>query len=156
MRASLVLLGLAVAFGLAAMWQSSRAAEHAAARELAARQQAGQVALSESGLLEPGEASIVIGRPAGNEMVGGPAPEDHGSPQPQPAPPTPAPTPPEPDPDFTVTVEAGQSLSKIAREHYGTAPVDLVRALARYNGLSDENAIRAGQSLKLPPIEALR
>lgn len=154
MRAPLVLLGLAVAFGLAAMWQSRRAQEHAAARELAARQQAGLVAVSESGLLEPGEASIVIGRPAGREAP--PKPETGGTATPpQPAP---SPTPPQPAPpaDFTVTVEAGQSLSKIAREHYGTAPVELVRSLARYNGLPDENAIRAGQALKLPPIEKLR
>ncbi|MCY3000847.1 MAG: LysM domain-containing protein [Planctomycetota bacterium] len=154
MRAPLVLLGLAVAFGLAAMWQSKRSAEHAAARELAARAQAGQVAVSESGLLEPGEASIVIGRPAGIEMPQR-GPETGGAAgEPQPAPP--ATTPPAPEPDFTVTVEPGQSLSKIAREHYGTAPIELVRSLARYNGLPDENAIRAGQALKLPPIEALR
>ncbi len=154
MRAPLVLLGLAVAFGLAAMWQSKRSAEHAAARELAARAQAGQVALSESGLLEPGEASIVIGRPAGGEVREQETARDGTTGETPPA--APAPTPPAPEPDFTVTIEAGQSLSKIAREHYGTAPVELVRSLARYNGLPDENAIRAGQSLKLPPIEALR
>ena len=153
MRAPLVLLGLAVAFGLAAMWQSRRAERHAAEREFAARQQAGLVALSESGLLGPGEASIVIGRPAGVETTPRPAREGEA----QAAPPSPSPTPPEPAPptDFTVTVEAGQSLSKIAREHYGTAPVELVRSLARYNGLPDENAIRAGQALRLPPLERL-
>lgn len=151
MRAVAVLLFFAVAFGFAALWQSHRAAQADEARALAARAQAGEVGLTDLGPLEPGWAAVVIGRPAGVEPAGEANDEAAPAPPQEPVPPQPQP----PD-DFEVLIEAGQSLSEVARAHYGTAPVALVRALALYNGLADENSIRAGQKLRLPPIERLR
>lgn len=151
MRAVALLLFLAGTFGVAALWQSRRVARLEEEREFARRVEAGEVRATSEEEIPAGWATVVLGgtSPARNpQTVSAPtrvAPE----PQPEPA------APQAPNPDFEVIVEPGQSLSKIARAHYATAPVALVRALAEYNGLADEGSLRAGQTLRLPPIETL-
>lgn len=164
MRAVAVLLFFAGAFGVAALWQSRRVARLEAERALAERVQAGELAKTPDGPIESGWAAVVIGGPSGvapssaapqQDPVSGAGeqqPEDGGS--------STEPAAPEQTPamlgDFELNVEVGQTLSEIARAHYGSAARDLVRALASYNGLSDENALRAGQLLRLPPIDQLQ
>ena len=156
MRAVALLLFFAAAFGLAALWQSRRVEALKAERRLAAQIQDGEIGDSASGLIEAGWGVVVVGAPSGVEPPAAAPEVDAGDPavvdQPQPAPPAPG------DAllgDFELVVEAGQTLSKIAKAHYGSAARDLVGALARYNGLADENALRAGQRLKLPPLDQL-
>lgn len=52
-------------------------------------------------------------------------------------------------------VEPGLTLSEILLEHYGRQGPKLAAAVARYNGLADPDAVRAGRELELPPLEAL-
>ena len=96
--------------------------------------------------LPPGWGSVVLG-----------APSEALPPPPQPAPPSQ----PEPQPvpaaaEQELVVEPGQSLSMLCKAHYGTASVALVEALARFNALSSPDALRAGQTLRLPPLETLQ
>jgi nucleoid-associated protein YgaU len=104
--------------------------------------------------LPPDWGAVVLGAPSGAEPY---------APAAQPAAPTPAPPPapaPAPTPatahEFELTVSPGQSLSSICKEHYGTASVALVEALARVNGLKSPDALRSGQKLRLPPLETLQ
>jgi len=104
--------------------------------------------------LPPGWGSVVLGAPSG-AIAPAAAPEA--------AAPVPAPTPaplPEAKPlearEFELTVSPGQSLSTICKEHYGTASVALVEALARFNGMKSADALRSGQQLKLPPLATLQ
>jgi nucleoid-associated protein YgaU len=101
--------------------------------------------------LPPGWGSVVLGAPSGAE------PPTEAKPQaPEPAPaPQPAPEPPAAR-EFELTVSPGQTLSAICKEHYGTASVALVEALARFNQLESANSVRAGQKLRLPPLETLQ
>jgi len=165
MRVVALLLVLATAFGAAALWQSRRVEALEAERELARQFEAGELASGPLGTIPAGWAHVVIGGPAAvdplssapsSAQVGGDTASGatRGASTQVPAPtqiPQAAPA----SADFEVIVEPGQSLSKIARSHYGTAPVALVRQLSRYNGMADENALRAGQKLRLPPIEQL-
>ena len=154
MRVVALLLLLATAFGAAALWQSSHVEALEAERELARQIEAGELTNGPLGTIQAGWAHVVIGGPAAIDPVGAPAHADMTQP-----PQAPVETPPssaEPmSKDFELVVEPGQSLSRIARSHYGTAPMTLVRELARYNGLESENALRSGQTLRLPPIEQL-
>ncbi len=104
--------------------------------------------------LPPGWGSVVLGAPSGAE----PPVAEEPTPTPTPAPtPAPAPTPEPPAArEFELTVSPGQSLSTICKQHYGTASVALVEALARFNQLESANAVRAGQKLRLPPLETLQ
>jgi len=110
-------------------------------------------AAAPSSELPQGWGSVVLGAPAGALP-----PAEGAQPQPAPAPaPSPAPPPAAPAArEFELVVSPGQSLSTICKEHYGTASVALVAALARFNGLSSPDAVRAGQKLKLPPLETLQ
>jgi nucleoid-associated protein YgaU len=56
---------------------------------------------------------------------------------------------------FEVTVRPGDTLGELCQGFYGTARPALVAALARFNGLSGPDRIRAGQVLLLPPVEDL-
>ena len=49
----------------------------------------------------------------------------------------------------------GQSLSTICAAHYGTSRIEIVQALARYNHIERVDAIREGQKLRIPPLDAL-
>jgi nucleoid-associated protein YgaU len=98
--------------------------------------------------LPPGWGSVVLGAPSGA------VPPIAEPPAPAPAP-VPAPEPPAAR-EFELVVSPGQSLSTICKEHYGTASVALVEALARFNQLKSPDAVRAGQKLRLPPLETLQ
>jgi nucleoid-associated protein YgaU len=100
--------------------------------------------------LPAGWGSVVLGAPSGAEP-------------PSVAPATPAPLAPEVTrheapvaPELELVVAPGQSLSLICKEHYGTASVALVESLARFNQLESANSVRAGQKLRLPPLEMLQ
>ena len=155
MRAVALLLFLAGAFGVAALWQSRRVSRLEEERELARRVEAGEVRATSEEEIPAGWATVVLGGTSPARTAQPPAdstPVDtQASPTSEPVAPAPSPS-----PDFELIVEPGQSLSKIARAHYGTAPVALVRALAQYNGLADEGSLRAGQALRLPPLETLQ
>ena len=153
MRVVALLLLLATAFGAAALWQSRRVEALEAEREHARQLEAGELAEGPHGTIPAGWAHVVIGGPTAVEPV--PSGNSQPSAPPPSSEPAGIPQVPATTADFEVIVEPGQSLSKIARGHYGTAPVALVRELARYNGLADENGLRAGQTLRLPPIEQL-
>ena len=155
MRAVALLLLLAGAFGVAALWQSRRVSRLEEERDFARRVEAGEVRATSEEEIPAGWATVVLG---GTSPARTPQPATESMPTNAQVPPTsePAATAPSPSPDFELIVEPGQSLSKIARAHYGTAPVALVRALARYNGLADEGSLRAGQTLRLPPLETLQ
>ena len=157
MRAALLLLCFAAAFGLAGLWQSQRLKRLERERELAFRVQEGELGRTPSGLLAAGAGVVVIGRTSGAEPVAPPIDSgDHGAQAPQPdAQVTPTPLQPSPPSDFELAVQPGQTLSSIVREYYGSAAPELIHSFARYNGLSNENVLSAGQKLKLPSAQAL-
>jgi nucleoid-associated protein YgaU len=165
MRTLLLVLGLACCFGVAAIWQQQRTVRLREERELQARIAAGDLAMTRSGLLHTGEAVVVLGAPAGEEarvVDEGDLPPDALEHVPEttegegPAQDTPTESAPEAElADFVMQVTSGQSLSKIAHEHYGHAPQELVRKLAEYNRMADANELRVGMQLKLPTLKRL-
>ncbi len=150
MRALALLLLLASGFGLAALWQSRRVEAMRSDREAAARVAAGELAETGSGLVPAGSAVVLVGAPSGATPLERSASEaegldvsDAGSFE-------------HPDlPDFELEVRSGQSLSSIARAHYGESSAALARALALYNGLDDPDRLRIGDRILLPRIEKL-
>ena len=152
MRTLFLVLILVCGFGAAALWQELRVKRLHEERVLAAEISSGNAALTPSGVLGKDQAVVVIGRPAG---AGAAAKSEGAAPKPQGETPPVVATPPPPPGDFVLQVSAGQSLSKIAHDHYGHAPTVLVNKLALYNGLADANALKAGMTLKLPPLEKL-
>jgi nucleoid-associated protein YgaU len=145
MRALLLLLVLAGAFALAAVWQRKHVEELRAARSAAEAAPAPDPLAPE---LAAGEAVLIVGRPSGAEPRS--RPNEPAAPQMRRVESEPALS------DFTQEVQGGQTLSGIAHVHYGQSGPALVRALATYNGLSDPDQLRAGQTLRLPPIEKLQ
>jgi len=147
MRALILLLVLAGAFAVAAVWQRRHVEELRAARTEAESKPASPAA--EALALAPGEALLVVGRPSGAEPRQRPAdpvvPQKSGGQGSALA-----------LSDFTQVVQDGQTLSGIAHVHYGQSGPALVRALATYNELSDANQLQVGQALRLPPIERLQ
>jgi nucleoid-associated protein YgaU len=162
----LILIGL---FAIANVWQARWT------RSVEAERDAARGARPAAPLQDwPEWGKVIVGRESGVEPVEPlPAPAakapptaGHGTPAQagQPAARAPAPraaTPPEPAKELPASTEtkhvvgAGQSLSTIAKAHYGSARKELVDALAAYNKLADAGSIRAGQTLLLPPIEKL-
>jgi len=165
MRTVLLLLGIAVAFGAAAAWQSNKVAALEAERARAQAIRDGELAQTESGEVRAGWAVVTIGRPSGR--VRAPresAPQEfdesgsnsavdaeHSAAE---AAPEQAPLPEYLD-DYELIVEAGQSLSSIAREHYGQANESMLAVLAAYNAMSSPDALSVGQRLHLPPLDVL-
>jgi nucleoid-associated protein YgaU len=146
-RALALLLLLACGFGVAALWQSRRLEAMRSDREAAARVAEGELSETESGLIPAGSAVVLIGRPSGvaplEDAAGDAQVTDAGDFE-------------HPDlPDFELDVRAGQTLSSIAEAHYGESAPELVRALARYNGLEDADLLRIGDRIRLPQIETL-
>ena len=183
MRSVLLLLALAIAFGAAAAWQSRKVEALHAERARAAAIRDGELADTPSGEVRAGWAVVTVGRPSGksqprpaaealdeelDEGLEGPSEEALGAPAEDVL-----------DEnadasdlaradagggerlgedwvgDYELIVEPGQSLSKIAAAHYGSAPERLVAALARYNGMDDPDQLSAGQRLRLPPLDLL-
>jgi hypothetical protein len=146
MRVALLLLALATAFGLAALWQSRHQHELRLQREVAARVADGYASETPAGLVPAGVARLTLGAPSGAAPLerSAPAPvADAGRFEPPAL------------PDFALTVQPGQTLSEIARQHYGSSDASLVLALAAYNGLSGPDQLAAGERLLLPEVQKL-
>ena len=168
MRLLLGVLILIALFSAAALWQRSWRAEARSSREIFLDSPQG----TNSTARGDGWSRVVLGRPSGGEPYeersevdpkavpaatgddppGGPreSRQNH-------APETEAPSrdPHALEKDVVVTVEAGQTLSGICHEHYGSARVELVLSVARYNQLSGPDEIREGQVISLPTVEKL-
>ncbi|MCB9915766.1 MAG: LysM peptidoglycan-binding domain-containing protein [Planctomycetes bacterium] len=56
---------------------------------------------------------------------------------------------------FVYTVRAGDVLSRLCEERYGTGRPPVPQRVAEYNGLSSPDAVRAGTELRLPPWDVL-
>lgn len=160
----LLLLAL---FAGAALWQSRWTAAARSSRDLA-RQADGDTG---------GWSKVIVGRPSGDEPVGGAAEVLEGEPangsmdaaDPGAVPAnraevdakiaTPAPREAAAGTQATGAtrhvVRKGETLSDIARSRYGTARREVVDALARHNRLADANALREGQEILLPSLETL-
>lgn len=166
MRTVLLLLGIAVAFGAAAAWQSNKVAALEAERARAQAIRDGELAQTESGEVRAGWAVVTIGRPSGRvpallesaameaeELAPVAAPEAERVAQDE----TPTAETPLPEylDDYELIVEAGQSLSSIARQHYGAVNEPMLAVLAAYNAMSSPDELRAGQRLHLPPLDVL-
>ncbi len=100
-------------------------------------------------------ATLVLGKPSGEEPLPAPVQLEPG---PVP-PPLDVQEPPEPEPDFEpdvqYTVQAGDVLGTICMRRYDTAKPRVVKAVALYNDLKNENAVKQGQVLALPSLEVL-
>lgn len=175
MRLLFGILILLTLFSAAALWQRSWTNEARSSREP-----------FPNSVQEPGSAAeangwsrVVVGRPSGGEpyegrmdsVQGSPTQDGHGAQAdgpiqpaqrdsrgtevPSPAP-TPAPAPAQPEKDVVITVKAGQTLSEICRDRYGSSRVELVLALARYNHMAGPDEIREGQELLIPSLDSLR
>jgi len=151
-RTAILLLLLACAFGGAALWQERHVARLERERAEALRAAGGAAPLPPQERLAPGEGVVIVGRPSGAEPVDvsrsqavgavaqgkdweRAASERLG--------------------DFELEVQPGQTLSQIAHAHYRSHAPELLRALAAYNGLADPDRVKAGQKLRLPPVEKL-
>ncbi len=125
-------------------WTSQARADRSAARGSGA---------APAGDLADGWSHVIVGRASGSEAYAAPA-RDAVRPQPLQVGPSPAPAAPAPSPNEW-TIAPGQSLSMICKQHYGSARLEVVDAVAKHNGLASPDLVREGQKLDLPPIEAL-
>jgi len=152
-----ILLGLSILvalFALAWAWQTRTMAslrdQRAPQSPEADAEEVGRAALED---LPEGWGAVIVGRPSGATPLETAAP----------------PQPPEPVVDesrwreleeralvdYQVEVQPGQSLSRIAREHYGRLDAELIERLARHNGLADPDHLEVGAILLLPSEERL-
>lgn len=163
MRTLIVLLILASGFGLAALWQARHIDDLRAAQREAWELSDGERAETESGALPEGWGAVIVGAPSGAEPVeleaafdpaGSEGTDELGELGELGKLPLQDPDPEQleaaPLADFEMEVQPGQTLSGIAHTHYGTAPAELVQALASYNGIEDPDALRAGAWVLLP------
>lgn len=161
LRVACWLGALGLAFALAAWFQRDTLAELRGAREHANALAEGTGTETPVGLLGARHGVITLGRaegaspdPTPRAFVSAPAaPVEH----PQVAPPANtagtdiAP----PSGARRLTVGPGDTLSRLAQRHYGRHDEDLLRALARLNGLASPSELPAGSQLELPPWEQL-
>ncbi len=148
MRVALWIAVLLAIFAVAWVAQDRWAQARRGERDAAWQSPAGQPANQPSDLPE-GFSRAVVGAPSGSPAVT----------------PTPAPPPVQAAPRAGVQgspksinhrVLKGETLSEICAGFYGTARADVVDALARRNGLSKPEALRAGQMIVIPPLAELR
>ena len=109
---------------------------------------------------EDGWARLVVGRPSGADPVVLPPAERRmieSAPThtPNPAPVEPESAPPSRPADYEITLAENETLSEVCVRFYGSGAPKLYDRLARYNGLANANAIRAGQKLFVPPTQEL-
>ena len=57
--------------------------------------------------------------------------------------------------DTEHVVAPGEVLGTICQKHYGTARMDLVNLVAKYNRLADADDIRLGQTIRLPDVRRI-
>ncbi|MAE46650.1 MAG: hypothetical protein CMJ86_07140 [Planctomycetes bacterium] len=107
---------------------------------------------------EDGWSTLVLGTPSGATSI---APDKSAPKEVEPpATKVPASIPIQPPaPEFKVdrklVIAPGDSLSRICEQHYGTSRLEVLEALARYNGLRSANQIRTGATLLLPDRDRL-
>lgn len=65
------------------------------------------------------------------------------------------PPPPVREQDFDYVVPGGRVLSKICEEFYGSGRPPIPERVAEYNGMPSPDALREGQTIKLPAWERL-
>jgi nucleoid-associated protein YgaU len=99
--------------------------------------------------LPEGFSRAVVGAPSGSPAITPPEP-------PPPVKPAVHANAPASSQPMKHTVKPGETLSEICAGFYGTARADVVDALARRNGLSKPEALRAGQTIVIPPLAELR
>jgi len=165
-RLTLLFLVLAGLFGLAALWQERHVEALRRERLLIEAEASGELARTEGGILAAGHGVVWVGSPSGAEPVPRPSPPARPAARPAAETPTraagtgagpstsPAAAPLQPAP-YSVEVQPKQTLSGICYLHYGTAPTELVHAVARFNGLENPDQLQAGAALELPELESL-
>lgn len=62
------------------------------------------------------------------------------------------PAPPAPPAELSYVVQGGDTLYQIVKRAYGSASPELIRDVAKANGMKDPGAIQKGQRLKLPAL----
>jgi len=107
-----------------------------------------------------GWSRVVIGRPGASEAYLAPVrAEDlepaRAEPVPGAVPVTPQSQPTNALKHEVVRIQSGQNLSTICRDRYGSARLELVEAVARFNRLASPDHVRAGAELELPALEVL-
>lgn len=145
MRALAGLLVLAVLFAMAAGWQ------HRTGKRLQRQrtnEHGGPTLIAEQ---EEGWSRLVVGRPSGAEPIRvEPVPVRPGTAS------APAASDSEVAPvEAVYTVRSGDVLGRICQDFYRSARPRLVDAVAAHNGLSNADALRVGQVLRLPSVDAL-
>jgi nucleoid-associated protein YgaU len=144
MRVALWIAVLLAVFAVAWLVQERWAQARRDERDAAWQRPAG-----DAGDLPDGFSRAVVGAPSGSPAVTPLQPP----PSAQPAPRAGARTAPSP---VQHRVKPGETLSEICAAFYGTARADVVAALARHNGLSKPEALRAGQVLAMPALSELK
>jgi nucleoid-associated protein YgaU len=143
-RALLWILLLLALFGAAVLYQTKFTDAARAERE------ARKMRATQGAEVPGGWSHAVIGEKSGAPLIDPPPGATRPSePRPHAAEPT------APAQETEHVVLKGQSLSTICAAHYGTSRNELVQALARYNHIERADAIREGQKIRIPPIEAL-
>lgn len=150
MRALIGLLLLVGIFLIATGLHGSRTRRAREARELQ-HGLAGDPASSEWSMLVLGTGSGAEPIPGAEPLSDSQAPDEPVWYQPPPQGAAPAsPSTPRYSPDYRYIVQKGDVLGRICRQHYGTARMQLVEAVARYNGLETPDAVRIGDAILLP------
>jgi hypothetical protein len=130
------------------------------AREERERIKQGRASSTDLPELPEGWGRAVVGEASGAPLVDpppGPVTPPTADPRKSPEPAPDPKRPPSPPPVRTEhVVAAGESLSKICQNHYGTAHPDVVAALARANGIAKIDQVRAGTKIVLPPLAELK
>jgi hypothetical protein len=108
---------------------------------------------------DDGWSHLILGEPSGAPALVVDPPPAARTPIPRNGTPQPPPIVPLPHAEaigFTYVVQPGDTLSQICGRFYedrmGLSLTDLSHRVAEHNGLSSVNAIRAGDSLVLPPL----
>lgn len=98
------------------------------------------------------DCQLTVDAPA---VAAAPTPAASTEPEATPAAPDPAPeaAAPQPEPSTFYTVQSGDTLSKIAAEHYGSAGKYMVIFEANQPMLTDPDKIFPGQQLRIPPLK---
>ena len=155
MRALIGLLILGSLFVMAASWQNRTTSQLRDRR-------AQRYGIPSDSIASPaGWSRLVLGRPSGAEPLALPElppdfrPADDvndGPTDPVPGPDMPALIP----ADFAYTVHSNDVLGTICQKHYDVRPLArVVRAVATYNDLSSQDAIRSGDVILLPDATVL-
>ena len=155
MRALIGLLVLGSLFVMAASWQNRTTSQLRDRR-------AQRYGIPSDSIASPeGWSRLVLGRPSGAEPLAlpelppdfRPVDDDSGA---RTAQELPSPNPMLIPADFSYTVKSNDVLGTICQKHYDVRPLArVVRAVATYNDLSSQDAIRSGDVILLPDATVL-